>query len=131
MFSATIATLVLTSEYQFQPETRIVIAQRLAQNLKYTQSSNDRIILTILIEMTQDEGTGQSIIEILLGIGIVKKLCESLLTWLQQQAPVSSEMVQQVRLLANLAVTTETVDLLINRDVIQAILQLYPADEPQ
>jgi len=122
MFSATIATLVLTSEFQFQPETRIVIAQRLAQNLKYTQSSNDRIILTILIDMTQDEETGQSIIEILVGIGIVKKLCESLLTWLQQQAPVSSEMVQQVRLLANLALTTETVDLLINRDVIQAIL---------
>jgi hypothetical protein len=85
MFSATIATLVLTSEFQFQPETRIVIAQRLAQNLKYTQSSNDRIILTILIDMTQDEETGQSIIEILVGIGIVKKLCESLLTWLQQR----------------------------------------------
>jgi len=122
MFSATIAALVLTSEFQFQPETRIVIAERLAQNLKYTQSSNDRIILTILIDMTQDEETGQSIIEILVGIGIAKKLCESLLTWLQQQAPVSSEMVQQVRLLANLALTTETVDLLINRDVIQAIL---------
>jgi hypothetical protein len=71
-----------------------VTAQRLFKNLKFTsKSSTERIILKLLIDMTEDHEHSAELVDQLVAIGVVRKLCEQLLLWQQQQLPITTELV--------------------------------------